>query len=48
MRLIRISFRSLPNFTIQLFKTDHGNAIVGELRYGKAEAGLGATVNLFN
>ena len=48
MRLIRVSFRSLPNVTIQLVKTGHGNAIGGELRYGKAEAGLGATVNLLN
>ena len=48
MRLIRVSFRSLPNVTIQLVKTGHGNATGGELRYDKAEAGLGATVNLLN
>jgi hypothetical protein len=48
MRLIRVSFRSLPNVTIQLVKTGHGNAIGGQLGYGKAEAGSGATVNLFN
>ena len=48
MRLIRVSFRSLSNVTIEFVKTGHGNAIGGELRYGKAEAGLGATVNLLN
>jgi hypothetical protein len=48
MRLIQVSFCSLPNVTIQLVKTGHGNAIGGKLRYGKADAGLGATVNLLN
>jgi hypothetical protein len=48
MRLIRVSFRSLPNGTIQLVKTGHGNAIGGVLKYGKADAGLGATVNLLD
>jgi hypothetical protein len=48
MRLIRVSFRSLPNVTIQLVKTGHDNAIGDELKYGKAEASYGATVNLLN
>jgi hypothetical protein len=48
MRLIRVSFSSLHSVTKQLVKTGHGNAIGDKLRYGKAEAGLGATVNLLN